>query len=509
MIRKVVTASGASGRSANVSERSFPAVQSGRSVSFESSKNMGSSSRRQMLKSSGSSRTGMNMSGDTMRSSSRTGATIAFEAINAINNGSRGTIIESSRSFIKTKGNPDAGRSSLPILKLRRDFVNSRRASVEDEFFWTPPPGEKPIKVEFQCACFNLSNVNTATLCAEIKFAIVLFWNDKRFIGSNLTTNDLPYDLWGPDITLQNALNDCCALYDSFSLIDPSTGRLKRTITFHGKVRNPMDIKQFPFDRDDFELEFRTNCNWRVLDGSRFGNDPVNRVYTLHQMKEKSFFHMGCPTDISEFIITGWSYHTHIPSKRDHNEMDAMEFQFNFHMVRNSFFYFLKIFFPLWLLVFTSAAAYTLPLEDLAGRYDFLTTVLLSLVGFIYIIQESIPKVGFLTIIDKVVILSLIVVVVSIFLSAGVAKTANLSYVMGRKFNIIVVFLNQGIYVMGNLVLILPAHRRSQRSKEEGIIKVSKYLNNNTISMEHRKSCSGRSTFLEEAGISVGSMDKV
>lgn len=68
-------------------------------------------------------------------------------------------------------------------------------------------------------------------------------WNDNRLRNTRLTTNDLPGELWGPDIVLENAHNDCQVVYDSFSLLDARTGRLKRTVTFHGAVFNPMDLK--------------------------------------------------------------------------------------------------------------------------------------------------------------------------------------------------------------------------------------------------------------------------
>lgn len=168
--------------------------------------------------------------------------------------------------------------------------------------YWMPPPpstihttatgsellleadGEKPLQVDFRCACFKLTNISTVDFTSVIKFVVVFEWNDPRLCGLPITTNDLPGDLWGPDIILENAQNECEVVYDSFSLMSSETGRLKRTITFHGPVYNPMDLRDFPFDNDELEMKFITICNWRTLDGSRFGNDPVKRVYSLEPM---------------------------------------------------------------------------------------------------------------------------------------------------------------------------------------------------------------------------------
>ena len=168
--------------------------------------------------------------------------------------------------------------------------------------YWMPPPPstiqktatgsellleadeDKPLRVDFRCACFKLTNISTVDFTCVIKFVVVFEWNDPRLCGLPITTNDLPGDLWGPDIILENAQNECEVVYDSFSLLSSETGRLKRTITFHGPVYNPMDLRDFPFDNDELEMKFITICNWRTLDGSRFGNDPVKRVYSLEPM---------------------------------------------------------------------------------------------------------------------------------------------------------------------------------------------------------------------------------
>ena len=168
--------------------------------------------------------------------------------------------------------------------------------------YWMPPPPstihqapsgsellleadeDKPLRIDFRCACFKLTSISTVDFTSVLKFVVVFEWNDPRLCGLPITTNDLPGDLWGPDIILENAQNECEVVYDSFSLLSSETGRLKRTITFHGPVYNPMDLRDFPFDNDELEMKFITICNWRTLDGSRFGNDPVKRVYTLEPM---------------------------------------------------------------------------------------------------------------------------------------------------------------------------------------------------------------------------------
>ena len=274
--------------------------------------------------------------------------------------------------------------------------------------YWMPPPPstihktlsgsellleadeDKPLRIDFRCACFKLTSISTVDFTSVLKFVVVFEWNDPRLCGLPITTNDLPGDLWGPDIILENAQNECEVVYDSFSLLSSQTGRLKRTITFHGPVYNPMDLRDFPFDNDELEMKFITICNWRTLDGSRFGNDPVKRVYTLEPMLNRKdgawrgkrfsyhlfaihpryfkskyqciyspvysnsqcfslqsfvltvpFFFFGWGGKVSEFSIVGWSQNVINPSINDPEK--PITFKFDIHLVRKAQYYYLKI----------------------------------------------------------------------------------------------------------------------------------------------------------------------
>ena len=153
----------------------------------------------------------------------------------------------------------DAGPPRKRSVFGKRSITGGSRCQSEETYnsdivdfydYWTPPPVDdaddpnSPLRVDFRCACFKLTNISTVDFTTLIKFVVVFEWNDPRLKGISTTTNDLPGDLWGPDIILENALNDCKVVYDSFSLIDAASGRLKRTATFHGKVYNPMSLRE-------------------------------------------------------------------------------------------------------------------------------------------------------------------------------------------------------------------------------------------------------------------------
>ena len=279
-----------------------------------------------------------------------------------------------------------------------------------DDYDYDHDDGQPPpLNIDFRCACFKLSNISTVDFTVLIKFVVVFEWHDPRIIDEEgiMTTNDLPVDLWGPDIILENAQNDCEVIYDSFSLLDKGTGRLKRTVTFHGFVYNPMSLDDFPFDSDELEMKFISISNWRTLDGTRFGNDPCRRTYTLNPMLGRKdgvqFLIMGWGGKVNEFKIMGWTQKVTCPD----DPALPICFKFDFHLLRKAQFYLIKVMLPLWLLVVTSLAAFGIETYDLSGRLEVLVTLLLSTIAFLYVVQESVPKINHLTVVDQVVVASL------------------------------------------------------------------------------------------------------
>jgi len=222
-----------------------------------------------------------------------------------------------------------------------------------------------------------------------------------------------------------------------------------------------MDLKDFPFDIESMELKFISISNWRTLDGLRFGNDPVNRTYTLHPMLNSpgvDFFTLGWNGKVNEFRMMGWSQKTICSAD---NPGQPMMFRFTLHMARKVTFYYIKILLPLWLLVITSVAAYGLdPENDLGDKYEFLVTLLLSSIAFLYIIQDSLPKVGYFTVIDKIVIVSLISLVCSHLFSYFISVSES-----PPQMNWWLACINQGGYWLTNVLLIAPPHWRLRCKK--------------------------------------------
>lgn len=72
-----------------------------------------------------------------------------------------------------------------------------------------------------------------------------------------------------------------------FELVDPTTGRLKRCLKYHGTVDTPMELDDFPYDTHDLKVQFVTLSLWSTNDGSRKGALAKGKSYRCRQIREK------------------------------------------------------------------------------------------------------------------------------------------------------------------------------------------------------------------------------
>eukprot|EP01048_Picozoa_sp_COSAG05_P025547 COSAG05_NODE_6550_length_939_cov_1.515476_1_plen_131_part_10 len=116
-----------------------------------------------------------------------------------------------------------------------------------------PTPDGTPFWVDARIDLVRCSAVDTVKSTAHIKIYVIVYWTDPRLAG---WTGDLPPQLWGPHLTLQNASadNDVQDTHAVFDFADRKVGRLKRVRLLCGTVENSMDLKDFPFDMDDISV---------------------------------------------------------------------------------------------------------------------------------------------------------------------------------------------------------------------------------------------------------------
>eukprot|EP01047_Picozoa_sp_COSAG01_P041156 COSAG01_NODE_3515_length_5982_cov_4.429883_6_plen_233_part_00 len=207
---------------------------------------------------------------------------------------------------------------------------------------WLAPPtseGGEPIWIDVRINIDRLSSIDTVSLSAYIKVALVMYWNDPRMVGwSELA---LPPTLWGPWPGLTNEIS-VTAEQAAFVLTEPDEGRFKRVVIYTGQVSNPMDLHDFPMDVDSIDLDFVTSSHWKSCDLSLGGGRPKGVSYRLRKIcrpDEGKWLRLGWNGKMEEWTMHGVSTRIHeLPPNANGAQLTFLNIAA--HVSRNSSFYF-------------------------------------------------------------------------------------------------------------------------------------------------------------------------
>ena len=230
------------------------------------------------------------------------------------------------------------------------------------------PTGE-PLMVDVRFAIFKMEEVDTKTLSASIKIALVWYWNDPRLAGWDEDV-DLPDKLWGPHCLLVNSRLELTSEQTQFELVDAKTGRLKRGRMFHGPIDNDMNLADFPFDTDDVTVHWESVSHWMSKDGERTGSLAKGQSYQLYPIDETKgegkLVGLYFSGDISEWKLLG--VNTLLQDlKPTPQGTIRTKLELSFALARQPAFYFWKVVLPLYLLVGLSWSTFDYDVDDLGS----------------------------------------------------------------------------------------------------------------------------------------------
>ena len=129
--------------------------------------------------------------------------------------------------------------------------------AVQGQSMAPPPPG--PVQLRVKLGFQNVSAIDTVAGTLYASFFLDTYYNDPRLKGAS----SVPASTWRPEgIYIANSQGGmtCDLADDRPSLVDigpdgkSANGLLLWPCLYHGSLRNPMDLRDFPFDRDFIEI---------------------------------------------------------------------------------------------------------------------------------------------------------------------------------------------------------------------------------------------------------------
>ena len=271
----------------------------------------------------------------------------------------------------------------------------------------SPPTADGGLlEVDFRMTVFHIGEVNTREQNAKIKIGMIFYWTDPRMAG--YTSPILPGTLWGPELFFGNCVGGVHCNYEQFVVSGPNEGRLKRIINYECTVQCSMDLRRFPFDWQVLCPTLVTISHWRQLNLARGGSIPHGMTYKLVPLRRKDegvFMMLFFSGKISEWLLH--SYRPKMIVAKNPAGFTITKVMLSFNIARKSEFYLAKTTAPLAVLTTAGHFVHFLPTTELADRLNGAFTMFLAAFALLYVVGDHVPRVDFLTTIDRMIFITL------------------------------------------------------------------------------------------------------
>jgi hypothetical protein len=192
-----------------------------------------------------------------------------------------------------------------------------------------------------------------------------------------------PSTIWTPRVFFENATEQPKFHNEPVVEVDDE-GVVTSWVILSGKFSTPMDLEQFPFDREVLSVRIASFDDESAV---RFTLNPK-----LVQIGDEAF--------VTDWRIIGPTarvdLHRYVPAQEAYWRLI-----YQVTVERKATFYVWRVMVPLSLLVFVSWAAFWFEPVGLQPQISTCMASLIALVAFNFAIDFSLPKVAYLTLIDK------------------------------------------------------------------------------------------------------------
>jgi hypothetical protein len=295
----------------------------------------------------------------------------------------------------------------LSLLLVAGSIVFATRAGGEtpgDTAAEEPPPGE-PVEVSVGLYVLDLPKLDQIENAYTITADVQVSWLDRRRVKPGETSPRIYQgrqcvreleEGWWPQLGLKTLIGSSDQQEDELTVFPDGRIILRRRA--FGEVRTPFDFKNFPFDKQTLRLP---------IEPFTWTDDVVVLVADTSGI--------GLDEDLSlpEWDVTG----IHAEVTTSHNPTGRMSFSrilFTVDIERRIGYYLWKILLPVFTLVVLSWIVFWMTSENLSRRVGVSSTTILTVIAYQFIISSSLPRLAYLTVLDRLVLFSFLTIALTV-----------------------------------------------------------------------------------------------
>jgi hypothetical protein len=227
---------------------------------------------------------------------------------------------------------------------------------------------------------------------ADLRFILVLEWVNRRLINKKVDCDRL----WTPSIDILNA--DSLTKTAHKPWFYPANGLVRQIIEFEGTVAHESEFHNFPFESGTIKI---------ILICELDTGDDIVKLNYLRGKKTSDVAPAFLDKQVTEFGIEHSLTHVYRLPPPPHNNRFHLYGQetaivFDIHINRHFWFYIWKIMLILSMLSILSWMVFFM--DEFMDRMEISLGLFLAATTFLYIASENMPKLPYLTTLDKMVL---------------------------------------------------------------------------------------------------------
>lgn len=207
-------------------------------------------------------------------------------------------------------------------------------------------------------------------------------------------------DVWNPRLTIVNLQQQWTAFPEAVE-ISPD-GEVVYRQRVWGRFSQPLDLQDFPFDRQLLDIRFASV-------GLLENQVKITPLRLEHGRRSG----IGERFSIPDFSVVSWKAESR-PYMAFKGTPGTAGFLFQIEMARRPIYYLVKVIIPLCLIVMMSWAPHWIDPEQIGANLGISATSFLTLVAYLFAITVLLPRVSYITRMDRFILLSTLLVFLSL-----------------------------------------------------------------------------------------------
>ena len=305
----------------------------------------------------------------------------------------------------------------IPFISLSHAKESETSSTIKAEakdIVAAPKENEgRATEVAVNFAVLDISNIYDKEQKVTIDLFIALTWKDPR-LAEKVTKGEMKAkteDVWTPNIQILNDINLTKKMENAVHI--QSDGTVTYRQRYVGDISERLNLRRFPRDKHTFKIKVATagesENTINFVPGKMTAYFPINEEITVENWR-------FTPGKLSTKPITLKGLAKNIPG-----------FTYTFEGKRKIGFYIWTLIVPLSVIIFMSWSVFWLdPQPELFGpQAGIATTSMLTVVAFRFVLVNFMPNVSYMTLIDRFLLGSIILVFLSlteVILTSDLAK---------------------------------------------------------------------------------------